>query len=250
MSQQSLFTTVSLLSATPSLIYVQTGFTPGRIELIDLTRATTPTATQGWKSLWQTGMVQGSSLNTIYSATPSDETIYNATNGISLLNQLGAPEVATYGPTISAFTNANPGVISVNSTYPAQITAGCIIRVALLADNQAGTQSLNGDYYVASVTPTSITLGTAPAGLWTQTVLSNPNTTGYSVYVSGGVVTLLQTAFPTMPNPPYNVYSDVPSWYNQSIQGFTIGTSCFPNAGYSLTTPDLILVSAWDQMQP
>lgn len=255
MSQQSLFTTVTLNAASAANIYVQTGFTPGRIELINLTQLTTPTGTNGYKALWQTGMAQDTSMSTIFKAvTLADTTTLVASNGISLLNQLGS-EQGQYGAVVNPvgnFTNANPGVITVDSTSRAQITAGCIIRVSLIADDQTGTlQSLNGDYYVASVTATTITVGTAPAGLWAGPLNSkNTSVTGTSVYVSGGVVTLLQTAAATTPNPPFNIYSDVPDWWNEAIQGFVIGTSVFANANYSLTTPDVILVSAWDQMQP
>jgi hypothetical protein len=253
---QTLFTTVQLNSASAANIYVKVGFVPARIELINLTQLQTPTATNGYKALWQQGMAQPSAIVTkFYSAatTPAvslvDQTSYITTGGISLLNPLGA-EQGQYGAVASGFTNANPGVITVDSTYSAGITAGCIIRVSLVADNQAGTQDLNGDYYVASVTATTVTLGTAPAGLWTQTTLSSPNTTGFSVYVSGGVVTVLQNANATVPNPPHNIYSNVPSWYNEAIQGFIIGTSTFANATYSATVGDTILVAAWDAMNP
>ncbi len=251
MSQQSLFTTVQLAASTAANIYVQCGFTPGYISLINLTQVKTPTNTNGWKAFWQTGMAAASAVVTTYKTATNinDVTTYVSSGGITLLNPLGS-EAGQYGANVSGFTNASPGVITVDSTTPPQITAGCIIRVALVADNQAGTQSLNGDYYVASVTPTTITLGTAPAGLWTQTTLSAANTTGYSVYVSGGVVTVLQNANATTPNPPHNIYSDVPDWWNQASQGFIIGTSCFANATYSATVGDVILVSAWDQMQP
>ncbi len=250
---QTLFTSVTLNSAAAANIYVKVGFTPARIELINLSQlqASPHIATNGYKALWQQGMPQGSAITTLFgaSATFLATDGYISTGGITLLNQLGS-EQGQYGAVVSGFTNANPGVITVDSTYAASITAGCIIRVALLADNQAGTSSLNGDYYVASVTATTITLGTAPAGLWTQTTLNPISTVGFSAYVSGGVVTLLQNANATVPNPPNNIYSNVPSWYNEAIQGFTIGTSTFANATYSATVGDVILVAAWDAMNP
>lgn len=248
---QTLFTTVNLNTAAPALIYVKVGFVPARIELMNLTQIQTPTATHGWKALWQQGMVAGSAILTTYQtadAVIGDVTTYTGTGGITLLNPLGS-ESGQYGAVVSGFTNANTGVITVDSTYNAGITAGCIIRVSLVADNQAGTQDLVGDYYVSSVTATTVTLGTAPAGTWPYP-LSNPNTTGYSAYVSGGVVTVLQNAMATVPNPPHNIYSNVPSWYNEAIQGFTIGTSAFANATYSASAGDLILVSCWDAMNP
>ncbi len=243
---QTLFTSVVVPTGAPAF-NVKLGFTPGLIQLTNLTNVTTVAATEGFKAFWQYGMAQGTAISTVHGASSTfyDTTVLVASNGITLLNQLGS-EQGQYGANISGFTNASPGVITVDSTLAASITAGCIIRVALVADNQAGTQDLVGDYYVASVTATTITLGTAPAGLWTQTALSAANTTGYSVYISGGVVTLLQNANATTPNPPNTIYSDVPSWYNEAIQGFTIGTSTF--AG--MAAGDVILVAAYDLMMP
>ena len=255
---QTLFTTVQLTAAAPSNIYVKVGFVPARIELINLTQlqASPHVATNGYKAYWQQGMPQGSAIGTLFGASTTflATDVYIPTGGITLLNPLGS-EQGQYGAVASGFTNANPGVITVDSTYAAGITAGSVIRVSLIADNQTGTvQSLNGDYYVASVTATTITLGAAPAGTWSQTTLNSFNTsvTGTSVYVSGGVVTLLQNANATVPNPPHNIYGNVPSWYNEAIQGFIIGTSTFANATYSSTTPfgDVILVSAFDAMNP
>ncbi len=252
MSQQSFFGTVSLNASTSSNIYVDLGFTPGRIELINLTKmqANPHVATVGWKAFWQTGMASGTAISTAFGASTTfyDVTSNVASAGITLLNPLGS-EAGQYGAVVSGFTNANPGVLTVDSTANANIAAGCIIRVSLVADNQAGP-TLNGDYYVTSVTPTTITVGTAPAGLWSQTTLNSLNTTSSGVYVSGGAVTLLQTASATTPNPPNTIYSNVPKWYNEAQQGFIIGTSVFPGATYSTSSPDIILVSAWDQMQP
>jgi hypothetical protein len=257
---QTLFTTVNLNAAAASNIYVKVGFVPARIELINLTKTglgSGPTATVGWRSLWVQGMATGSSLNTVYATgttttVPIDGTLYNATNGITLLNPLGS-EMGQYGAVVSGFTNASPGVLTVDSTLAAGITAGSVIRVALVADNQSSAVSLNGVYYVASVTATTITLGTYPGPLpfpYTGVVVQSPNTTASSVYISGGVVTLLQNANLTIPNPPHDIYSNVPSWYNEAIQGFTIGTAAFPGATYASGAGDLILVSAWDAMTP
>jgi len=252
---QTLFTTVQLNSASAANIYVKVGFVPAKIELLNLTQLQTPTATNGYKAIWQQGMAAGSAIVTgFYSVatTPAvalaDKTSYISSGGITLLNPLGS-EQGQYGAVVSGFTNASSGVITVDSTLAAGITAGCVIRVSLVADNQSSAVSLNGDYYVASVTATTITLGTAPAGTWPFPLLP-ASTSSSSVYISGGVVTLLQNANATTPNPPHNIYSDVPTWYNEAIQGFTIGTSTFANATYSATVGDIILVSAWDAMTP
>lgn len=246
---QTFFTSVVVPSGAPAF-NVKVGFTPGLIELINLTNVGTVAATEGFKAMWQYGMAQGTAISTVHGASSTfyDTTVLVASNGITLLNQLGS-EQGQYGAIVSGFTNANPGVITVDSTAAAGITAGCVIRVSLVADNQTGTaQSLNGDYYVASVTATTITLGAPPAGTWSQTTLNNSNTsvTGTSVYVSGGVVTLLQNANATIPNPPNDIYSNVPSWYNEAIQGFTIGTSTFAGAAAG----DVILVACYDYMTP
>lgn len=250
MAQQAFFT-VSL-PAVASNLYVKVGFIPGLIELTNLTRTIAGGVSGvGTQAMWQNGMVAGSSINTVYNAGLASATAYNATNGITLLGLPGT-EQGQYGAIVSAFSNANPGIITVDSTFNQAITAGCIIRVSNVADNQAGTNGigLNGDYYVASVTPTTITLGTAPVGLWTRTVLSGPSTTTASVYISGGFVTLLQNANATIPNPPYNINSNVPTFYNSAIQGFIIGVNTFPGAVYSAVTPDIILVAAFDLMTP
>jgi hypothetical protein len=255
---QAFYTTIPLTYATAVPINVQVGFTPALIMLTDLTSLPTTAlpgvAGDGIRAIWQQGMPQGSAIITRLStlgAGFADSSSYITTNGITLLNPLGS-EMGQYGAIISAFTNASPGVITVDSTYNAGITAGSVIMVSAEVDNQAGT-SLNGVYYVASVTPTTITLGTPPVNFVYngQGTISPPSTlVGFGTYISGGFVTVMQNANPTTPFPLNTIYSNVPQWYNQAIQGFTIGTGVFPGATYSLTTPDLILVAAFDSMQP
>lgn len=249
MSQQSFFGTVSLNAASSAPIYVDLGFIPGKVELFDLTQIETPTNTNGYAAMWQQGMASGSAIITKYNAGLEGLTTYISSNGISLLNPLGS-EMGQYGAVVSGFTNNSPGVITVDSTANAGITAGCLVRVSNVADSQVGP-TLNGNYYVTSVTATTVTLAAAPAGYNSEGyVVNSPNTTGSGVYVSGGFVSVLINANATSPFPLNTVYSNVPQFYNQAMQGFIIGTGVFPNATYSLTTPDLILVSAWDMMQP
>jgi hypothetical protein len=104
-----------------------------------------------------------------------------------------------YGATISGFTNANPGVITASNIALVGIVAGDTIKVAELADDGAGTASLNGTYTVASVTATAITLV--------------ESTVGYSAYVSGGVASRVEDS---AGNP-------IPT-ENFGIQGILIGT--------------------------
>lgn len=246
MAQQQFFSVVWADVSVP--LRVKLGFQPGRVELIDANSVATPTNTRGFEAYWQTGMVDGSAFITKYNAAFLPLTTYTATGGISLFNPLGAAQ-AQFGATISSFTNANPGVIVVDNAVAAVITAGCIIRVAGVADDQTGP-SLNGVYYVASVTGNSITLGTYTGaipvpGLGPVVPLS-PNTSADGVYISGGFVTVLQTAQATIPNPPFNIFSNVPTWYNEAFYGFTIGLNAMAGA----VNGDVILVSAFDLMSP
>jgi len=94
------------------------------------------------------------------------------TNGFTALAQSTA-----VGATISGFTNASPGVLTVNDTGAFGFAAGDTIKVAELADDQTGDASLNNTFTIASITATTITL------------VEDTSVTGYSVYVSGGKVT-------------------------------------------------------------
>ena len=213
---QNLFTILTVVNATTPL-YLELGFKPGRVVLECAAKAGTAVA---WRSVWTFGMLNGAAM-VVTTAT----TAYNATNGITLLNY--APgEQALYGPVVLGFTNAAPGVLTVDSTQG--ITAGCLIRVTGLADNQTGTGTLNGLYNVASVTDTTVTLV--------------ESTIGKAVYVSGGFVFLVKNANATTPNPPNSVYSRAPFVYNKSIQGLKVGTACLA----SLAASDVLCVSAWD----
>lgn len=101
----------------------------------------------------------------------TDQSIYAAANGFSAFS-----EGAIFGAPVSGFTNANPGVITV-SKNPADfgIAAGDTLVVGGIREAfDAAKPSLNGEYTVASVTATTITLA--------------ENTTGSRVYSSGGVV--------------------------------------------------------------
>ena len=226
---QQFFSSVVWADVTGPL-NVHVGFQAARIEIIDLDSVQTPANTRGWKAVWQSGMVDGSAIISKYDAALATLVSYQETSAITAYNPVGF-EKAQYGAVVSAFTNANTGVITVDSTVAAQLTAGCTIRVAAVADDQTGL-SLNGDYVVASVTGT--------------TVVTATDTSAFSVYISGGFVTLLKTAAATIPNPPYNIFSNVPTWYNAAFNGFTIGTSAIAGA----VNGDTILVAAYDLMSP
>lgn len=121
---------------------------------------------------------------------------YTSSNGFTPLAQNSA-----FGATISNFTNANTGVITVNDTATFGFAAGDTIKVAEVADDLTGTNSLNGTFTISSITATTITITT------------DTSVTGYSVYVSGGVVSRVSD---TNGNPV--------ATENEAIRGLTFGT--------------------------
>jgi hypothetical protein len=146
-------------------------------------------STTGAISSWNSSMVDGSYFDV-------DAGTYTATNGFTPLAQSAA-----YGATISAFTNASPGVITVNDTATFGFAAGDTIEVSEVADDLTGTLSLNGTFTIASITATTITTTT------------DTSVTGYSVWVSGGVVTRVS-----------DTNGNAIATENQAIRGLTFGT--------------------------
>lgn len=174
--------TFSWTNANPAVARnLDVGFTVAEITTIDITNG------GSWQ--WVTGMADASYLDV-------DAGTITGTNGFTPLSQS-----STYGATISGFTNASPGVITVNDTSTFGFAVGDTIRVAEVADDLSGTNSLNGTYTIASLTATTITTAT------------NTSVTGYSVYVSGGVVTRVSD---TNGNPI--------ATENFAIRGMTVGT--------------------------
>lgn len=152
-------------------------------------RITTIDITNGGSWQWTRGMAAGSYLDV-------DAGTITGTNGFTILSQ-----DASYGAAISGFTNASPGVITVADTATFGFAVGDTIRVSELADDLTGTNSLNGTFTIASLTATTITTAT------------NTSVTGYSVYVSGGVVSRVS-----------DVNGDAVATQNFAIEGITIGT--------------------------
>lgn len=146
--------------------------------------------TTGAISSWNSSMADASFFDV-------DAGTYTSTNGFTPVSQ-----GATYGASISAFSNANPGVITVNDTAAFGFAVGDTIEVSEVADDLTGTNSLNGTYTIASLTATTITTTT------------NTSTTGYSVWVSGGVVTRVSDS-----------NGKAIATENFAIQGLTFGTS-------------------------
>ena len=150
---------------------------------------TVTNVTDGVQYYWDSSMTDG------YYVTV-DTGAVTTSNGFTPLSQS-----TRVGPTISGFTNANPGVITVDDVTTFGFAAGDTIKVSELADDGTGDASLNNTFTVASVTATTITL------------VEDTSVTGYSVYVSGGVVTRVSDTDGT----PIALE-------NQSIQGITLGT--------------------------
>ena|SRR3990172_9487630 len=146
--------TFTWTNANPAVAHnINCGFTVAEVTTVD--------TTNGGSWYWNSQMANASSLDV-------DSGAYSGANGFTPLAQSAA-----YGATVSGFTNANPGVITVNDTATFGFAAGDTIKVSGIADDGSAT-SLNQDstFTVASVTATTITL--------------DQNTSAYSVYVSGG----------------------------------------------------------------
>jgi len=156
------------------------GFAPAKVEIWDLT---TPNRFE-----WTADMADASVfvLGTL---------AYTTTNGVTPLDQS-----ARFGAAISGFTNAAPGVITVDDTASFGFAAGDTIKVAQLADDGSADDSLNGEFTIASVTATTITLV--------------ESTAAYSVYVSGGVVSRVSDSS-----------GDPIATENFAIEGVALGTS-------------------------
>ncbi len=157
MAQIKRFTFTNPASAVAKNLDV--GFTVSQILSIDTTAVT------GGTFEWVLGMANDSYID---GATD----LVVLTNGFTPLSQ-----VSTYGADISGFTNAANGVITVNDTVTFGFAVGDSIKVAELADDLTGTNSLNNTFTILSLTDTTIT------------VEEDTSVTGFSVYVSGGVVT-------------------------------------------------------------
>ena len=155
------------------------GFTVAEITTVD--------RTNGGSWYWNDGMAAAEVLDV-------DAGTIGVANGFTALS-----ESSNYGATISGLTNANPGVLTVDDTGPAGFAIGDTIKVEGVADDGSST-CLNQDYVIAGVTATTITTAT--------------NTTGYSVYVSGGSVTRIS-----------DISGDAIPTENFARRGSTIGTT-------------------------
>lgn len=163
-----IYTTTVTCAAAPANIDINLGFDAAHVEIRNRTGANS-VANPGVvkKADWYDTMAADSAYivkNTNGAAT--DQSTIIAANGISMIH-----DNATYGSSITAFTNANPGVITVSDAAGAGFAVGDTINVVELADNGAGA-SLNGTYVIAVIAGNALTTAT--------------NTAAFSVRVSGG----------------------------------------------------------------
>ncbi len=169
------------------------GYDPIEITIVDLTN--------GGSWYWSSGFTDATVLDV-------DAGTMSATLGVTPLSQN-----AIYGAAMSAFTNANPGVITATDVTQVGIVAGDTIKVAGVADDGADPDlSLNREstYTVASVTATTITL--------------DQNTSSDNVYVSGGVASRVSDSA-GVAIPVENV----------AIRGLTLGTNAVGASSASMT---------------
>lgn len=149
--------------------------------------ATTVDTTNGGSWYWNNQMADAAVLDV-------DSGAFATTNGFTPLS-----ESANYAASISGFTAANPGVITVDDTALYGFVIGDTIKVEGVADDGTAT-SLNRDYVIASFTATTIT--------------TDIDTSAYSVWVSGGKVSRVS-----------NLAGDAIPVENLARRGLTVGTT-------------------------
>ncbi len=157
------------------------GFTVSEVTTVD--------TTNGGSWYWTSNMADAAVLDV-------DSGTFSTSNGFTPLS-----ESANYGASISGFTNANPGVLTVDDSGPAGFAVDDVIKVTAVADDGASALlPLNDDYTIASLTATTITL--------------DENTTSDNVYVSGGFVTRVT-----------DINGDAVPTENFARVGITVGTT-------------------------
>ena len=120
---------------------------------------------------WNDQMAEGSVIVTSQLGAMTKSTADGITYNSSPVGQFGQPLV---GAGAAAFTNANPGVITVSDG--SVFRAGDVISVSGVANTAVG-ETLNGQYTIASISGDALTTTT--------------NTTAYGVRVSGGNASLV-----------------------------------------------------------
>lgn len=189
MAQQATFKWTN--AATAAARFQPIGFAPAHIKIMAVSGTIT-------SNEWNDQMPAGSVV-----LTGNDGALtYSSTNGITYnATPTGQFGQLLVGSGAAAFTNANPGVITVQdgSVY----RAGDVINVTGVANTNVGA-TLNGQYTIASVSGNALTTTT--------------NTTAYGVRVSGGTVSLF-----SRPDTDGNYSS--PAQVNTGTYSITIGTA-------------------------
>src|SRR4051812_15248045 len=155
-------------AASPANVDINVGFDVAFVELINQTgqgSSANPGVVK--RARWSDTMAQASAAivaNTAGAATDTSSFISSA--GFSMIS-----DTATYGSAISAYTNANPAVITVTDAAGAGFAVGDTIQIAEMAYSGAGANP-NQQYVIASISGNAITTAT--------------NSTSFGVRVSGG----------------------------------------------------------------
>ena len=166
MSQMKTYSFTS--AASPANVDINVGFDVAFVELISQTgqgSSANPGVVK--RARWSDTMANGEAAlvkNTDGAAT--DTSSFITTLGFSMIT-----DSATYGSAISAFTNANPAVITVDDAAGAGFAVGDTVQIAEMAYSGAGTNP-NQQYVIASISGNAIT--------------TTENSTSYGVRVSGG----------------------------------------------------------------
>jgi hypothetical protein len=155
-------------AASLANVDINVGFDAAKVEVYNQTAygaTTNPGSVQ--QAVWTDTMSNGQALTVLNTASAATLTsAYITSNGISMIS-----DNATYGSAISAYTNANPAVITVGDAVGAGFAVGDTVQVAEMAYSGAGTNP-NTTYVIASISGNAITTAT--------------NSTSFGVRVSGG----------------------------------------------------------------
>ena len=150
--------------------------------------ATTVDTTNGGSWYWTSSMADAAVLDV-------DSGSFTTTNGFTPLSQS-----SNYGATMTAFTNASPGVITCGNTAVAGFAAGDTVAVERIAESGSGASLNRRTFTIASLTATTITM--------------DQNTSADAVYVSGGVVSRIS-----------DTNSVAIAQENFAVRGITVGTT-------------------------
>jgi len=173
--------TFTFTNANPALARNQdVGFVVAEVTTVD--------TTNGGSWYWNNQMADAASLDV-------DSGAFSGSNGFTPLSQSAA-----YGSAMSAFTAANPGVITCSDTAVFGFAAGDTVSVEAVAESGAGASLNRKTFTIASLTATTITM--------------DQDTSSAAVYVSGGVVSRVSDSA-----------GDAIALENKAIRGITVGTT-------------------------